>query len=61
MQSHFCDNHNKVLIFVTEAGSYMVEAARLLKMPYPRMILLTYTAHKNNAKSINFLSPPYYT
>ena len=35
-------NHNKVTIFARDAVSYMIKAAKHLKMSYPRMIHLIY-------------------
>ena len=31
-------NHNKVLLLVTDAGSYMVKVTKHLKMSYPRKV-----------------------
>ena len=39
-------NHNKELIFETDVRSYMVKAAKHLKMAYPRMIHITCMTHK---------------
>ena len=47
-------NHNKVLLFVTVAGSYMVKAVKSLKMSHPRMIHVTCMAHKSSMKYIRF-------
>ena len=49
-------NHNKVLLFVTDADSYMVKAAIVY-----RMIHITCVANKNSMKCIYLLSPPDYT
>ena len=32
-------NHDKVLLLVTDAGSYTVKAAKHLKMSYPRKVI----------------------
>ena len=56
--SHFCVNHNRVVLFVTGTGYYMVQAANHLKMSYPRMIHITCMGHKSRVRCIHFLSPP---
>ena len=52
-------NHNKVLLSVTDAVSYMVKAAKHLKSP--RMIHITCIPYKISMQCINFLSPADYT
>ena len=51
-------NHNNMLLFVTDAGSYKVKAAKHLKMQFPTMIHITYTAHERSIKYINFYQYP---
>ena len=46
------DNHTKVLLFMTDAGSYMVKAAKHLKISYPTMIHITCMALKSSMKCI---------
>ena len=40
-------NHNEVL-FVTDADSHMVKAAKHLKMSHPRIIYITCNANKSS-------------
>ena len=47
-------NHNKMLLFATDTCSYMLKAAKQLKMSYPRMIHITCMAHKNSMKCPHF-------
>ena len=47
-------NHNKVLLFVTDASSYIAKAAKYLEMLHPRMIHITCMAHKSSMKGFIF-------
>ena len=53
-------NHNKVILFVTDAGSYMVKPAKHLKMSYSRMIHITCMAYKSSMKVIIFITTRLY-